>query len=369
MTAESRGIRAATGEMDIPTALELFSIAGQINAATDLDFLLEQIGAAAQKILDCEASSIMLVTEDGRSLYFKAASGEKAKAIKTMLLPIGEGIAGRVAQTRAPEVVNDAQSDSRLNRKFDATSGFKTRSLLCVPMLRHGEMVGVVEVLNKRSGSFAEQDVSLLMGLASFVSIAISNAKEISDQKNFFSNVIELLIGIIELSKPGLEGHPVRSARLACAIGRAMKISEYEYRMLYYAGLLHDLGYVAFKNSDAAAGLSTQGSVESMHAEISARMLGGIHMLSGALPYIRRQHERYDGSGFPDGLKGESIPLGARIMGLVESMEDIRMKTGAAGETLYAKALSEAKKGAGSRFDPKAVEAFEEVLTSGVRAW
>ena len=98
-------------EMNVDLALELFSIAGSLNSTVDLDFLLQKIGTAAEQLTESEASSIMLVTDDKKSLFFRIASGEKAKALKTMSLPIGQGIAGWVAQNRKPQMVNDTRKD------------------------------------------------------------------------------------------------------------------------------------------------------------------------------------------------------------------------------------------------------------------
>src|SRR5262249_13158509 len=161
----------------------------------DLDFLLQKIGAAAEKLLDSEASAIMLVTDDGKNLFFKVASGDKAKALKTMTLPIGKGIGGWVAQNRKPEVVADTRSDPRFAGQFDKASGFVTRSLMCVPMLFRGELVGVVEVLNKKSGTYTEEHTVVLSSLANLAAVAITNAKIVSEQKNFFSHTLELLAG------------------------------------------------------------------------------------------------------------------------------------------------------------------------------
>ncbi len=359
---------APAAEMNVATALDLFSIAGSLNSTLDLDFLLQKIQLAAERLLDSEASSIMLVTDDGKSLYFKMASGEHSKTLKTMTLPIGKGIGGMVAKTLQPEVVNDAQSDPRLARKFDSATKFVTKSMACVPMVFRGELVGVVQVLNKRSGSFSQEDVGLLSSLASLASVAITNSKLISEQKNFFSHVLEILTGAIETAKPNMSEHPVRCARLACSIARVLGIEDYDYKMLYYAGILHDVGYIAFKNQRLLRELGALSVSEELHPTLSTKMLEGIRMLEGSLPMILHHHERYDGSGFPAKLKGEDIPYGARILGLVESMEELYMM-GLRGEHLHAAALKEAKAGSGTSYDPQVVEAFEEIIKSQGEMW
>jgi response regulator RpfG family c-di-GMP phosphodiesterase len=360
-----------TGEvvMDSATALELFSIAGSLNSTLDLDFLLQKIGVAAEHLLDSEASAIMLVTDDKKNLFFRVASGEKAKALKTMQLPIGKGIGGAVALSRKPEIVTDAKKDPRFAGQFDKASGFITRSLLCVPMVFRGELVGVVEVLNKKSGTYTDQHVGLLTSLASLASVAITNTKIIQEQKNFFSHVMELLTGVIETAKPNMSDHPVRSAKLACAIGRLLEVDEYDYRMLYYAGILHDIGYTAFKNQRVLAEYGVGSPTEEMHPIFSAKMLEGIKMLEGAVPIIRAHHERFDGTGYPAKLKGEAIPLGARILALVEAMEELRMSGGLSGDALYMKALADSKAGAGTRFDPNVAQAFSLIVSNPEGVW
>ncbi|MBI4377233.1 MAG: GAF domain-containing protein [Elusimicrobia bacterium] len=366
--ADSLEVKNNGARMDVSTALELFSIAGSLNSTLDLDFLLQKIGAAAEQLLDSEASAIMLVTDDKKNLFFKVASGEQAKALKTMTLPIGQGIAGYVAQNRKSEVVNDVKSDPRFAGKFDKASGFSTRSLLCVPMMFRGELVGVVEVLNKRKGGYHDEDVGLLSSLANLASVAITNTKIISEQKNFFSHAMEILSAVIETSKPRMDEHPTRAAKLACAIARSLGMSDYDYRMLYYAGILHDVGYVAFKNPRLLAELGVTSPSEDMHPTFSAKMLEGIKMIEGAIPFIRHHHERWDGSGFPRKLKGEEIPMGARILSLVESVEELRMM-GLRGDGLYSKAVQEAKEGSGTRFDPKVVEAFVDLMAVPEGIW
>lgn len=355
-------------EMNVDLALELFSIAGSLNSTVDLDFLLQKIGAAAEQLTESEASSIMLVTDDKKSLFFRIASGEKAKALKTMTLPLGQGIAGWVAENRQPQMVNNTRTDPRFAGKFDKASGFQTRSLLCVPMIFRGDLVGVVEVLNKKEGEYTEAHVGLLSSLASLASVAITNTKIMAEQKNFFSHVLELLVGVIETTKPGLEDYPVRAAKLACTIGRALGVDEYDYRMLYYAGILHKIGYVAFKNPRLLADMGVMSASEEMLPTFSARMLEGIKMLEGAIPMIRHHKEKWDGSGYPGKLKGEDIPLGARVLGLVVKMEELRV-SGLRGAELGAQALKEARDGSGTRYDPAVVEAFGAVLESQGGTW
>lgn len=350
------------------TALELMSIAGSLNNAIDIDFVLKKIGAAAERMLESEASSIMLTTKDRKHLFFKVASGEKGKALETMTLPVGKGVGGNVAQTLKAEIVNDAQNNPHFASEFDKASGFSTRSLICVPMTARGELIGVIEVLNRRSGPYTQEHLDLLTKLAAFAAAAIDNARSLSEQKNFFSHALEMLTVATEATMPGMGGHATRAAKLARALGRALGIEEYEARMLYYAGLLHDVGYIALNNQEFLSDLGITKVSEEQHPFLSTKMLDGIAMFEDALPVILHHHERWDGKGYPDMLSGPAIPLGARILALVENVEEIRM-IGLRGGELYKKAVQEAQAGAGKSFDPEVVKAFVALIESKTTAW
>ena len=342
------------------SAHDLFDIAGSLSSTLDLDSLLRKIGLASERLLQAEASSIMLLDDLGTHLFFKVATGEKAHIMKRMTIPLGTGIAGWVAQHFKPIIINDVQSDPRFSGKFDKASGFVTRSVICVPMLLEGDLIGVVEVLNKRDDAgFSETDLGLLSSLAGLAAVAITNAKLAQDQKNFFAHVLEILTMAVESSHAKMQLHPTRSAELACSLARFLELEERAYKDLYYAALLHDLGYLGIRNLRLLGqfGFAPVEPLENLHPALGAQILSGIRLLQGAVPVIRHHHENFDGSGYPDRLSGENIPWGARILRLIEAVEELRMQ-GFKGADLKKQAVLEAKHGAGSRFDPKIVRAF-----------
>lgn len=355
------------------TPSELFAIAGALNSTHDLDFLLEKISKTAERLLDSEASSIMLLDDSGQNLFFKTARGSAAKAIKKLTLPVGKGIAGTVAKTKTPYVTNDPYKDPLFNPAFDKATGFVTRCILCVPMFFQGEIIGIMQVLNKRGRNFNESDQGLLANVGNMAAVAVMNARMMQEQKNFFSHVLELMTMAIETSKPRYVGHPARASHMACSIARAFEVDKNEYQAIYYAGLLHDIGYLGIKNKPLLEqmGLVDSGAtpemLEAMHPVIGAKMLEPIRLLDGAIPVIKAHHERFDGGGMQK-LKGEAIPLGARILYLVEKVEELRMM-GIAGDDLKKRAIAEAKNGAGQQFDPAVVNVFVELANQEERFW
>jgi signal transduction histidine kinase/putative methionine-R-sulfoxide reductase with GAF domain len=146
-----------------------------LSDAGDLDALLTLIMAKVTELMDADRSTLYLVTEDGGWLWSKVVQGDERVEIR---LEVGEGIAGWVAQTR--EIVNipDAYADQRFQPAVDQKSGYRTRSILSVPMLGAlGGLVGVLQVLNKSDGPFTHADEELLLALSSQAAIAIENAR------------------------------------------------------------------------------------------------------------------------------------------------------------------------------------------------
>lgn len=338
----------------------LFDTARRLASTHDLDALLAEIGRTAEGLTQAEASSILLLDDDGQNLHFKTASGEKGRAVKRVTVPIGQGIAGWVAQKWKPLVVNDVAKDPRFLKASDKESGFTTRQVLAVPMLVGDRLVGVCEAINRTNGDFSDQDMETLSDLASFAAVAVANAQLADRQRNFFSGTLSILTQAIEAHHPAYIGHPGRVTELAGQLGRALGMEGEALKDLYHGALLHDIGMLAVNHADLAGQASASAaekSVERLHTVMGHDLVKDVKLLKGALPLIRHHHEFWDGTGHPDGLAGEAIPLGARILCLIEHLEEIRF-SGLKDPELTEMQVQMAKNGTGSKFDPRVVDAY-----------
>jgi signal transduction histidine kinase len=149
-----------------------------LGADLDLPTLLVKLMALAEKMVGAETSSVMLLDEGRATLHWVVAEGDAtAGALRQMTLAVGEGIAGIVAARGESIVVPDAERDPRVARRVDAATGFRTRSIVCVPIRFHGGVIGVIQVLNKREGTFATRDREVLELIAAEAGVAIENAR------------------------------------------------------------------------------------------------------------------------------------------------------------------------------------------------
>lgn len=347
---------------------KLLDITTDLSASLDVDSILYKINTSAGSLVFSEASSILLFDDEKLHLYFKAASGEKAPILQKTL--VTDGIAWLVAQKGEPIIVNDTASDPRFPGTVDSITGFKTKSILCVPVILESEIIGVLEAMNKIEGAkFTESDMKLFSTLASQVAIVIKNAKIIENQQNFLINAIEIFVKAIEsfgvIIGMMSQGHCWRVAEMATAIGQNLEISDKDFDDLYYGAVLHDIGILEQQKNEYAQlefsyndGYGAWGNIK-YHPIVGANMLENIALLSGAAPIIRHHHENYDGTGYPDGLKGDEIPLGARIVAVAEMYEEVLLnshptKAMGAGES----ALQKVKESAGTILDPLLVNIF-----------
>jgi len=172
----------------IEKLLDLLEESFSIHSTLKTDVLLHNIMEAATRIMKSEASSLMLLDEETDELVFEVALGEKKELLGKIRIKNGEGIAGQVAKSGVPILVNDVSSDTRFSPKIDELTGFKTRSVICAPLKADGKIIGVAEVLNRKEGkTFAEEDVRLFTVFSRLAALSIQNSR-------IYNNLQELMI-------------------------------------------------------------------------------------------------------------------------------------------------------------------------------
>lgn len=148
-----------------------------LTSTLDLDRLLKIIIGQAKRVVNAEASSLMLLDEATKELFFDVTVGGEGEKLRQIRLKLGEGIAGWVAKEGKPLLVTDASKDSRFFVKADKVTKFKTKSILCVPLMIKGRIIGVMEAINQVGrGYFVEEDREIFEAFASQAAIAIDNA-------------------------------------------------------------------------------------------------------------------------------------------------------------------------------------------------
>lgn len=176
------GDREATLERELEAEREarrgLVNASVSLNSLLSLPELLAEIMRTATDLMNAETSSLMLLDETSHELTFEVATGDPAAEVAQMRVPADQGVAGWVMKNRKPALVNDVQKDERFYAQIDRASGYKTKSMLAVPLDIRGRIIGVVEMINKRDGSgFTERDQEIATAFAAQAAVAIENAR------------------------------------------------------------------------------------------------------------------------------------------------------------------------------------------------
>lgn len=166
-------------------AIDYFKeISTWVSSVLDLDSLLELIIDTATRMMQAKASSLLLLDQKTKKLYFKVATGEKKEEVMKYEINLGQGIAGFVAEKGEPLLVPDVKKDKRWFKEISESIGFQTRSIACVPMKADGKVIGVVEIIDKEDGSaIGNEDMQLLTVFAELASLSISRAQKIEQVK------------------------------------------------------------------------------------------------------------------------------------------------------------------------------------------
>jgi putative methionine-R-sulfoxide reductase with GAF domain len=319
------------------------------------DILLDKIMDSSLSVTQSDAGSILIIEEN--KLVFKIVKGEKSVELLGTSVPKGQGIAGWVAQHGKPLRITDAQGDERFNPDVDSITGYQTRSVLCVPLMMKTGIIGVIELLNKKEGFYGQKDEELISYLADQAAISIARARFFEDQKNYEIHLTDMLLDSIDFHIPEKAGHSKRVARYSSIIARAINLSEERQKRLYFASLLHDIGFLKIRAEDYY-----NEEVYKKHPVVGYEMIRPITFYAYIAPLILYHHERYDGSGYPKGLKGEKIPFETRIISIAEAFDVMVSKTSYKVPMNFESAIEELKKHAGKQFDPKLVKVFIDYI-------
>jgi HD-GYP domain-containing protein (c-di-GMP phosphodiesterase class II) len=296
----------------------ILDVTRRLMSITDLDALLRDMATVTTQLLDADRATIFIVDRERGEIWSKVALGTGADEIRQA---IGVGIAGTVAATGETINIPDAYDDARFNPDPDKRTGYRTKSLLTFPMTgEHGRVIGVFQVVNKKGGDFTSDDEEALSSLGASAAIAVENAQLLAEQRRLWTTLIETLAVTIDARDQQTAGHSQRVTRYAEVIGRAMGLEGIELEKLRAAALLHDYGKIAVRDQFLLKpGKLDDAEFEYMkaHAEKTGEFLAHLVFPQDMrdVPVMAAQHhERMDGKGYPRGLPGERILLGARIV-------------------------------------------------------
>ncbi len=347
---------------------KLIEITTMLNSTLNINILLSRIISQGRKAMDSQGCSLMLKDTKTDELIFKTVHGTKSQKIKEFKIPPGKGIAGWIIKHKKPVIVDNVRKDPRFYPESDIKSGFKTKTLLGVPLISKGDVIGVIEAVNKKGGKkFTESDKEFFTALASQAAIAIQNAQYYSELRKLFLSTVRSLTAAIDAKDPYTRGHSERVTKYSVMLAKMLKLPHSEIEKVQLAGLLHDIGKIGVdeKILQKPGRLTPEEYKEiQKHPVIGESIMKPISALKDILPGIRNHHERWDGKGYPDKLVGKKIPLLGRIISLADTYDAITSDRPYRKSKSIKFALEEIKRCSGSQFDPELAKIFIQAVKS-----
>jgi putative nucleotidyltransferase with HDIG domain len=350
-------------EQENKAKLELvYGVNKRFRSSPLLTQMLEQVIKTAQKTLGISAASILLFGDNEEELFFEVASGPVGRVLKQVKLNTKYGIAGQVVRTGKPLIVNDVARSEKFHKMIDDTTGYQTRSLVCAPLIAHNKILGVIEALNKvDGGEFGEKDLDAIISVATMTAMAIENTRQYQTILEAFKNTISTLAAAIDARDPSACGHSLRVMEYADMTGVYFSLSAEEMETLRYAAMLHDIGKLDISSqilNKPGPLTHEEWQIIRKHSATGASLLKEITFLEKSSELVLFHHERFDGGGYPKGLKGDDIPLGARIIAVADAFDT--MTTGRAYRSAITieEAIQELQRCSGSQFCPMVLTAF-----------
>ncbi|MBL8096452.1 MAG: HD domain-containing protein [Anaerolineales bacterium] len=334
----------------------------------DLGTLIPAIFNEVDRAIQAEGQSIWLLdtAAPGRGLARSAtcrfAAGVGAPNVLNLTVPLDYSLVGQSILAQQPLLIADAQSDPRWNRQADERTGLVTRTVMSVAMVREGRAIGAIQAINKQGGQpFDEDDLYLLSDIANSAAMAIENASLFDALQTSYDLTLEALSSALELRDRETEGHSRRVVAYTLRLARQLGIIEPELAHIRRGALLHDVGKIGVPDGI----LRKPGQLEEderdemkRHPALGYEMLIGIAPLRPALDVVLAHHERWDGAGYPLGLRGEAIPLSARLFALADAFDAITSDRPYRNARHYDEARAVIHAESGKQFDPLIVQAF-----------
>ena len=315
---------------------------------------LQRLADMIRAMFDADSAGVFLVYEGHTTRA--AFSGSECCPVPS---PASDELAAWAIRERDGLEVQDAETDEHLSALARATN--QLLSFLVVPLARQEGVVGALTVGFHDSHEFGPEELPLLTIIGGQIAIALQNAEAYEKLDRMYLETVTALAAAMEAKDQYTASHADSLAAMAVAVGGRMGLTDAELRMLQYAAVLHDIGKIGIPGNilNKPAELTREEfDTMAQHTVIGERIISRIDYLVPIARIIRSAHERWDGNGYPDGHRGEEIPLASRILLVCDAFDAMTTDRPYRTALPTDEALSELARHASTQFDPRVVDVF-----------
>jgi len=338
----------------------LYQISRTISSTLKLDDILQTILDFSIKISGADRGSIMLLDKKKRIFFIKIPYSKSEKNIDKITFAENENTIGWVVKNKKFLYIEDLENDKHFSKIKIILRQIK--QLLIIPIIVEDKVIGVINLENT---SLNPDTIDLLRSFSEGAAVAINNARLYQKIQDSYFEIAKALSQAIEAKDPYTHGHSARVVEYTVLIAQKLDLQEEEKELLKYAAMLHDIGKIGVRGIvlNNPKGLTGEEYDEiKKHPLVGESIIKPIELLQPIRPLIKHHHEWYNGKGYPDGLSGENIPLGARILAVADAYDAMKSDRPYRKALTEETAIQELKRGNGTQFEPKIVEVFLEIL-------
>ena len=353
-TAQEPGWKTLDGLLSMLLSLQEQGVSrtGSVSREQFCDAVLD----SACRLMRCERGSIMIWDEDEGHLKIVAARGPSTGKKQTLFLKPGEGVAGQAFASGKAVFVDDSGADSRYVRSADERG---QQPFTSIPLVVKSKPIGVLNLhATGPREPFTDANIKFLHILAGEAAVMMHNLDLFERLETFYLEMVKTLARAVDSKDQYTHEHSDRASARARRVAASLQLPDQTARYIEYAALLHDIGKIGIDEAILLKpGKLTPEEYEEMkkHPIIGHQILAPVKYLGPVAQMVLYHQEWFDGRGYPEGLKGEEIPLGARIVAVIDAWDAMT------SDRPYRKALArevavgELKRGAGTQFDPAIV--------------
>lgn len=301
--------------------------------------------------------AFIVYDEKKRELIVKSVIGHDSKIVDRFALKPCQGITGAAFSEKQEILVPDVASDHR----FIPGQMREAGSEIAIPLLVKGKSVGVIDIVSQNKNAFDNIERDFLKTLSGFASIAIGNSQLFEENERAFFDTTKLLAEALDARDNYTRGHSERVTYYTGKILDEMHLPENEKEEIYYSAVLHDIGKIGISDTilnKKSSLTSSEFAIIRSHVTVGEKILADSRSMRKISRAVKYHHERWDGKGYPDGLKNEDIPVSARVIAVADAYDAMTSNRPYRAPLSEKEALLEIDQNRGTQFDSLVVDAF-----------
>jgi len=357
----------------------LSTIDAAINSSLDLRITLKVLLQETLKQLNVDAASVLLLDPYSQMLEYKAGMGFDTRRIGFSRVRLGESYAGNVARERKIRIVSNAGNSQEWDAPHNLLSCEGFKAYVGVPLVSKGQVKGVLEIFHRSPLEPSQDWLVFVEAFAGQAAIALDNAEVYDCLQNSHSELllaydttIEGWSRALDFRDKETEGHSRRVTDLTVRIAREMGIGKDKLIHIRRGALLHDIGKLGVPDSillKPGQLTDVEFDIMKQHTRIAFSILSPIEFLRPAIEIPHYHHEKWDGSGYPHGMKGDEIPISARIFAYVDVWDALLSDRPYRKAWPFEKVRDYIRSQSGMHFDPNLLNVIEKVVFEQSELW